>query len=123
MVVFIKLKVILSCNKVSNHWQRPLLCQQACSSPGLALFSQCKLVVAVGIRSSFRAGRRGEKQPSASVLLISKRKNDLRSSQQNFTHWTEPHEYPSCKGGWEIKHRAMPVSGGGRQEKGTAVVC
>lgn len=67
--------------------------------------------IAPGMKSVFRTGRkRGEKQPSASVPFISKNKSHLRNSQPTFTYLVESHECPSCKGSWEIKCLAVPVS-------------
>lgn len=54
-------------------------------------------------QAAFMAGRRGGKQPSASVL-ISKRKSDFRHSEKTLTHLTASHEDPHCKGAWEVMY-------------------
>lgn len=90
---FYQIKVILSCNKVSDRQHPQLLFQRlnsvrASNSAVLLASPYClnTQATAPGIRSAFRAGRRRlGKQLSASISFISKRKSHLRSSQQTLS--------------------------------------
>lgn len=124
---FIKQRVILCCNKVATLGS--LCCcfslielgpttLQSLASP----YCRNMQVLALGVKSAFRAGRR-EREPALCSCPFYQRKGKPSQKLPADIHSFDKITWmPSFKRGWEIKYLAIPVSGRDRQEKGTVIM-